>query len=364
MRLVRCWPDGSLTLTRDFPTRETPPYAILSHTWSPNEDNEVHYHDMIRGTASIKPGFQKLLFCSQQAAADGFDHFWIDTCCINKASEPELSQAIRSMYRWYQNAEICYVYLSDVHNDARDPAGIDVDALIRSQWFERGWTVQELIAPYYVEFYSSAGKLLGSKDGLQDFISLKTGIPSAALQGKKMSYFTRAERLSWLERRYTRREEDMVYAAFGFFDVHIPIMYGEGIKNARERLERALASREARNCPSFWYRISMFTLSGLVAMSYDFDSRQYVLGSEEPASEKDRPFSEHAPIRVRELQTKRQLQHLARGDGLTVAGYEMLDQQRLKQTVVWTLTAVSFMLLASLLVSACHNGLILTCSNH
>jgi hypothetical protein len=39
---------------------------------------------------------------------------WIDTCCIDKRSSAELSEAIDSMYRWYEAVKECYAYLCNV----------------------------------------------------------------------------------------------------------------------------------------------------------------------------------------------------------------------------------------------------------
>ena len=114
MRLVRRSNSGEFSLTEDFVSKDTiPPYAMLSHTWGADAE-EVTFEDLTNGTGKDKPGYKKILFCGEQARQDNLQHFWVDTCCINKADFTELSEAINSMFRWYRNATRCYVYLSDV----------------------------------------------------------------------------------------------------------------------------------------------------------------------------------------------------------------------------------------------------------
>ncbi len=84
------------------------------------DDEEVTFDDLTNGTGKDKPGYEKIWFCGEQAALDGFDYCWIDTCCIDKANKAELSQATNSMFRWYRNATGCYVYLPD-DSDSKRP---------------------------------------------------------------------------------------------------------------------------------------------------------------------------------------------------------------------------------------------------
>ena len=123
----------------DFPPNRIPRYVILSHRW---EDEEVSFQDMQTGLALGKAGYVKIERFCDQARSNGFQHAWIDTCCIDKTSSAELSEAINSMYRWYQNAEVCYTYLSDVHTETI----LEDASFANSAWFTRGWTLQELIA--------------------------------------------------------------------------------------------------------------------------------------------------------------------------------------------------------------------------
>jgi hypothetical protein len=138
--------------------RNIPPYAILSHTWRP-DGGEVLFQDIANGSARDKPGYSKVAFCAETAASHGFKYFWIDTCAIDKSSSAELQESINSMFAWYRDAQRCYVYLSDVSVEDYDLGSHSLQhslevAFSRSRWFTRGWTLQELIAPSSVEFYS------------------------------------------------------------------------------------------------------------------------------------------------------------------------------------------------------------------
>ncbi|GAW13471.1 hypothetical protein ANO14919_028570 [Xylariales sp. No.14919] len=130
-------------------------YAILSHTW---DEEECTLRDMSGPDVELQKGYTKIKFCCEQAIADGLNWVWVDTCCIDKTSTAELSEAINSMFRWYSNAKVCYAYLADV---------IDKDEFASSRWFTRGWTLQELIAPKAIRFYSYDWNLLGSKAELK-----------------------------------------------------------------------------------------------------------------------------------------------------------------------------------------------------
>ncbi|RBA09112.1 hypothetical protein FPRO05_14352, partial [Fusarium proliferatum] len=118
-----------------------PDYAILSHTW---EQEEVLFQDMGHDSAKSKKGYAKLESCCRAARENGFEYIWDDTCCIDKTSSAELSEAINSMYRYYQEASICYGYLADISTVSEIP---------NSRWFTRGWTLQELIAPRSMIFF-------------------------------------------------------------------------------------------------------------------------------------------------------------------------------------------------------------------
>jgi hypothetical protein len=252
MRLLTIRDDETLALTKDI-VDAIPPYAILSHTWGSDED-EVTFRDVTEGTGCDKLGYQKIRLCGKQAVSDGMKHFWVDTCCIDKSNNAELSEALNSMFRWYQNAQKCYVYLSDVTCSGQEeheelPQSAWSLAFRQSRWFTRGWTLQELIAPSVVEFFSTQWQPLGDKEALGLQIHDVTGIPIRVLQGCPLSDFTVDERISWSGRRTTKRAEDMAYCLMGIFNVFLPPIYGEGRDHAILRLNQQIddLQRHSRN---------------------------------------------------------------------------------------------------------------------
>jgi hypothetical protein len=244
MRLLSANADGSFSLTSFF-GKPSPSYAILSHTWDA-DDQEVTFHDLTNALGSGKSGYKKIQFCSEQAKKDGLQYFWVDSCCIDKSSSAELSEAINSMFRWYLDAAKCYVYLSDVSTGkhSRSSKLLWEPAFMQSRWFTRGWTLQELLAPRSVEFFSRDAKRLGNKDSLEQQIHKITGIAIDALQGH-LSQFSDDERMSWAKIRETAREEDQAYCLMGIFNVYLPVIYGEGKRNALERLREAINKRSS-----------------------------------------------------------------------------------------------------------------------
>lgn len=251
MRLLERNAAGEVRLTGDLLDREIPQYAILSHTWRRGE--EVLFKDLTDvftalpdGTGEEKLGYKKIRFCGDQAWRDGLQFFWVDTVCIDKSSSSELQETINRMFSFYRRAEKCYVYLADVSRPVFDAEEQSDQprwkaAFRKSRWFTRGWTLQELIAPTSVEFYSEEGVKLGSRKSLEDSIREITGIPVNALRSGPLSGFSVSERMSWMEGRQTEREEDMAYSLFGIFDVQIPLLYGEGKENAFQRLREKIA---------------------------------------------------------------------------------------------------------------------------
>src|SRR5205085_1205404 len=168
-----------------------------SHTWGADAE-EVTFADLVEGDGKAKCGYKKIRFCGEQAQRDGLQYFWVDTCCINKENRAELHEAINSMFRWYRNATRCYVYLSDVPSSGFDTDEESESSFQKSRWFKRGWTLQELLAPISVEFFSCERKRLGNKRSLKQKIREITGIADSALQGAPLSHFSIKERLSWI----------------------------------------------------------------------------------------------------------------------------------------------------------------------
>jgi hypothetical protein len=243
MRLIQQSETGEFSLTKDYDANEIPPYAILSHTWG-SDFEEVTFKDLVEGSGTSKVGYDKIRFCAQQAAKDGLKYCWVDTCCIDKSNNTALAEAIVSMFRWYRNAIKCYVYLSDVfsHFDQANPSiQRNVESTLQcSRWFSRGWTLQELIAPAVVEFYSCNGMRLGDKMSLERQIHQITGIPIHALKGGSLSDYSIDDRMAWVAKRETRRAEDMIYCLMGILGIYLPPLYGEGRDNALHRLRREI----------------------------------------------------------------------------------------------------------------------------
>jgi hypothetical protein len=243
MRLLQYNNDGDLSLTEFFES-DIPKYAILSHRWGAEE---VTFKDLMDGTSKSKAGYGKIQFCGGQAKRNGLQYFWVDTCCIDKSNSTELAEAINSMFRWYRDATKCYVYLPDVsrlRSDSADKSNEAWESAFRkSEWFTRGWTLQELAAPASVDFFSKEGELVGNKASLERHICEITRIPATALRGSLLSDFSIAERMSWTEYRETTYKEDKAYSLLGIFDVNMPLIYGEGkdraLKRLREEIDKA-----------------------------------------------------------------------------------------------------------------------------
>jgi hypothetical protein len=247
MRLLKRLPRDNGFELITFDDNTAPPYAILSHTWAAG--HEVTYEELLAGTGTNKSGYVKLRFCAERAAADALEYFWVDTCCINKNTSVELSTAINSMFRWYQRATKCYVYLTDVSvsEEVANPGAYRISweqAFRHSRWFTRGWTLQELLAPASVEFFSREGRRLGSRVSLEQEIHGITGIPTEALRGQKLTQYSVEERMSWAAGRTTTLEEDKVYCLLGIFGVFLSLIYGEGENYATLRLKEEIQKRQ------------------------------------------------------------------------------------------------------------------------
>ncbi|UKZ92780.1 uncharacterized protein TrAFT101_007716 [Trichoderma asperellum] len=202
-----------------FEYGDIPPYAILSHRWG---KDELTYQDLEAGLKANerKERFKKVQQCCSKARADGFEYVWIDTCCIDKTSSAELSEAINSMFLWYHQAERCYAYLADVPSKS---------TFKESEWFTRGWTLQELLAPTDICFVDENWHDIGTKKSQQQNISECTGIPVSILCGDDdLDTASIAQRMSWASKRRTQRLEDRAYCLLGIFGIHMPLIYGEG----------------------------------------------------------------------------------------------------------------------------------------
>ncbi|KAK6075487.1 het domain-containing protein [Seiridium cupressi] len=254
-------------------------YAILSHTWGAEEVIFQEWEQLfpsgaIKGQCphvrytgiNNKAGYHKVMQACEQAKRDGIRWLWCDTMCINKESSAELSEAINSMFQWYSNATVCYSYLTDVvfHDQA---SYLDVfpspsntqgwflhaihqkqDQIVQevksrfmgSRWWTRGWTLQELLAPENVVFFSRDWRLLGRKADLASWITASTNIHREALEDKSsIRKFSIAQRMSWMANRQTTVIEDMAYCLLGIFNINMPMLYGQG-PNAFQKLQEEI----------------------------------------------------------------------------------------------------------------------------
>lgn len=221
MRLINT---STITL-EEFPSDHVPKYAILSHVWGAEE---VTFQDMRDGKARKLAGYSKIAGCCTQADLAGWRYVWVDTCCIDKSSSAELSEAINSMFRWYSHAQVCYVFLADVlANFPKESLDIR-----QSKWFTRGWTLQELLAPSDLIFFDRNWLMIGKKgeDWINKQIKECTGIDIKYWKQECV-----AAKMSWASKRQTTRVEDIAYCLMGLFGVNMPTLYGEG-QNAFIRL--------------------------------------------------------------------------------------------------------------------------------
>ena len=251
---------------KEFPPGITPPYIILSHRW---EDEEVSYKDLTepKKDPSTLKGWTKLdSFCSL-AKLDGWEWVWMDTCCIDKSSSAELSEAINSMYQWYRKAEFCIAYLADI-SVFKDETEMKRRQFDQSEWFKRGWTLQELLAPREVVFYDKSWESIGTRTTLKAYVSDATRISRDHLSEPLKASV--AAKMSWASKRQTSRPEDIAYSLLGLFQVNMPLLYGEGDLKAFQRLQYEVV-RSRRDESIFAWSHSLISLyspaSGLLAPS-------------------------------------------------------------------------------------------------
>ena len=195
----------------------------------------------------------KIRRCCEIAESDGYHWIWIDSCCIDKTSSTELSEAISSMFNWYAFAEVCYVHLEGV-KDGDNPEDEDSDFQC-ARWHSRGWTLQELLAPTFSVFFSEGWQKIGTKYDLRIPLSKCTGIGEEYLTYKEdfRVHASIARRMTWAEKRKTTRVEDEAYCLLGLFDVNMPTLYGEG-RHAFQRLQAELAKHSTDATLFAWGR--------------------------------------------------------------------------------------------------------------
>ena len=239
-----------------FPSPEHVPggYAILSHVWDKEEQafqdlRALEKECALDGSNPRDKASDKIRRCCEVAETRGFHWIWNDTCCIDKTSSADLSEAINSMYQYYSLAGVCYAYLADV-SDHSGPAG-RLRAFRGSLWHKRGWTLQELLAPRLVVFMTREWTVLGTKFELSSILQDITGIPDVVLRHEtQLADLSVATRMSFAAGRSTTRPEDRAYSLMGLFDVNIPTLYGEGGERAFRRLQEEIM-RHSRDTTLF-----------------------------------------------------------------------------------------------------------------
>ncbi|KAI8250176.1 hypothetical protein K4K53_012813 [Colletotrichum sp. SAR 10_77] len=235
----------------EFTDPATVQYAILSHTW---EDDEVSFREISDlNSAATKAGFSKIKKTCELARQKGLQYAWVDTCCIDKSSSTELSEAINSMFYWYKQSDTCFVYLSDMPSIdelghiASDPRRADpqIEKVLRPcKWFTRGWTLQELIAPSRIIFCNSKWEQVFTKSQIKDVLERITRISQSILDAPlDLSSIPVAVKMSWAARRKTKRIEDQAYCLLGIFGINMPMLYGEG-NQAFRRLQEEIAKEK------------------------------------------------------------------------------------------------------------------------
>ncbi|KAL9612981.1 MAG: hypothetical protein Q9167_002458 [Letrouitia subvulpina] len=242
-----------------------PAYAILSHRWcegvegrdkavrktktrSKRRPREVTLQDLrsrslghLRRNAALRDSLEKIRGACRRALAEGQRYVWIDSCCIDRTNLFEVSESIRSMFRWYRDAACCFAYLWDVDVDQEvrssnllspPPSPLRNERQEYSEWFSRGWTLQELLAPRRLLFFDRRWNKLGTRRALAGEVETATGIPA-----KYVTDFSAhaedasvAMKMSWMARRSTTKEEDTAYCLFGIIGVSMDVRYGDGRK--------------------------------------------------------------------------------------------------------------------------------------
>ncbi|KZL85944.1 het domain-containing protein [Colletotrichum incanum] len=207
-------------------------YGILSHTWDGN--NEVSFQEWIACDTDPevreKSGYLKVVNACSKTRDDGLNYLWADTNCIDKTSSAELSEAINSMFSWYEHAAVCIIYLADVEWEDGLIDKVHAHKSLQfqnSRWFTRGWTLQELLAPRKAFFFTKEWIEIGTKSELKFPISKITGIDVTYLAESRKIWTASTAASS---KHQTTRDEAMAYCLLGIFDISMPLIYGEGSK--------------------------------------------------------------------------------------------------------------------------------------
>ncbi|KAJ8519460.1 hypothetical protein ONZ45_g3573 [Pleurotus djamor] len=266
-------------------------YAILSHTWA---NRELGFRDvnveggMGVGSLEKKEGYAKLDGMCRVAGEFMCRYVWFDAVCIDKSNTMEMEETIHSMWKWYQNAYICIVHLSNTNlklpsypaNSSVSPTGprrrgdSKRKQLKEDPWFRRGWTLPELLAPKRIKFYLGDWTKMDQRVGRRfdicrvqeegfDFgaeyvqflrlVADAATVPVCAVKQFSLRTHSAPEVFHWISKRITTRPEDLSYCLMGMLDIHIPIIYGEGHENAFYRLQSACLQSSPSRLIFHWF---------------------------------------------------------------------------------------------------------------
>ncbi|KAJ8518481.1 hypothetical protein ONZ45_g4467 [Pleurotus djamor] len=276
--------NADASTSQSFDQNTVARYAIASHRWDRQELAFVDREDLKSMEMKKQTAYAKFKGLCKAAEASGCRFVWIDTLCIDNTNAPELDESIRSMFSWYRNAYVCIVYLGQ-SDDESDIA--------KDTWFSRGWTLQELLAPKRIQFYSRDWNKLGminrcSNEAYKESSPNDESNPESdpKLHGEdlgsesqllknisRVSYVSLEHLIKplspcpelapvafrYISIRETTRPEDISYCLLGLLDVQMPIAYGEGSERAFYRLQLACAQSSSdralfdwRGEPSRW----------------------------------------------------------------------------------------------------------------
>ena len=271
---------------------DPPSYAIISHVWLPSEivhsdiiDSSIPLSTFTNSSHPKHISAAKILNSCDTLVRlynGGVKHLWLDTICIDKRNLTELSTAINSMYKWYNYAEVCFVYLADYPSPS-------VRDFTHSKWFTRGWTLQELIAPKSVLFFDASWNQIGSRDTLQSDLTARTSIPADFLLKRcDVGWASVSCRMSWAAGRTVTVEEDIAYCLLGLFGTNMPLLYGEGAQRAFRRLQEEIMRYSDDHSLFAWKSLHAgsfvpgphgadvsSSVSGLLAASPDYFASQF-----------------------------------------------------------------------------------------
>lgn len=248
----------------EFLNETRPQYAILSHTWG---DKETTFSKFVE-SVHVARSDRKIFNTCSLTKNHGLKYAWIDTCCIDKRSSAELTEAINSMFRWYEDAIVCFVYLEDVL-----PSTSIAEGIRDCRWRTRGWTLQELIAPTKIVFFDSEWQPIGTKADLLKHLVDYTRIPVKVLtKDHPLALYEAASKMAWASERHTSRTEDLAYCLMGIFDVNMPLLYGEG-KKAFQRLQQEILAKRPE--------ISLLLWQGWTDSGIDLEKYKWELSTHE-----------------------------------------------------------------------------------